>query len=328
MSTKTKLLDLMKKQDGQWLSGEGLSRQLAVSRAAIWKHIHNLRDEGYIIDSSTRKGYLLRESADRLAADEIGSGWTSGIFGAEKIIHHDVTDSTNRRAMALAAGGAPEGTLVVAETQTGGRGRRGRVWFSPAGDNIYASVILRPTIPPGQAPRITLMAAVALAEALRKQTELPARIKWPNDILISGKKIAGILTEISTDMDRVDYVVIGLGVNVNTRAADLPSDIARLATSVRIAGGRRVSRAALLRSILESIDACYAQFQVEGFSPIMDRWRRHNNVIGQRVTVDMLGTRHTGVVENVDDDGVLILRTDDGGLKRIFSGDVTRLRPE
>lgn len=328
MSTKSKLLDLLKKQDGEWLSGEGLSRQLAVSRAAIWKHIHNLRDEGYIIDSSTRKGYLLRESTDRLVPEEIGSGLRNVIFSAEKIIHHDVTDSTNRQAMVLAAAGAPEGTLVVAETQTGGRGRRGRVWFSPTGENIYASVILRPTIPPSQAPRITLMTAVALAEALRKQANLPARIKWPNDVLISGKKIAGILTEISTDMDRVDYVVIGLGVNVNTREADLPSDIAELATSVRIASGSRVSRATLLCGILESIDACYTQFQEEGFSPIMDRWRRYNNVIGQRVSVDMLGKRHIGTVENVNDDGVLILRSDDGHLTRIFSGDVTRLRPE
>lgn len=326
MSTRNKLLELIKKHQGKWLSGESLSRQLAVSRAAIWKHIRTLRDEGYVIHGSTKKGYLLHRNADRLVPDEIGSGLETRIISQKKIIHYDTADSTNLCAMELAAEEAPEGTLVVAETQTGGRGRRGRTWFSPADDNIYASLVLRPAIPPSQAPIITLMIAVALAETLRKQFGLPALIKWPNDVLISDKKIAGILTEISSDMDRIDYMVIGLGVNVNTQAADFPIDIENLATSVRIASGNKVSRVALLRNILESIDACYTEFQTKGFSPIMNRWHQYNNIIGQRVTVDVLGTRFIGKVENVDDDGVLMLRTDEGDLRRIFSGDVNRLR--
>jgi BirA family biotin operon repressor/biotin-[acetyl-CoA-carboxylase] ligase len=179
---------------------------------------------------------------------------------------------------------------------------------------------------PSQTPQITLMTAVAVARALQQAAGLNARIKWPNDILIADKKIAGILTEITTEMDAVDYVVVGLGVNVNTTAADMPSDIRSIATSVRIESDRRFSRADLLCSLLHHFESSYDSLQRDGFKPIMAQWREMSDIIGQPVYVDVLDVRHTGVVEAVDDDGVLILKDDSGRRHRIFSGDVTRVR--
>ena len=172
------------------------------------------------------------------------------------------------------------------------------------------------------------MTAVAVTRTLNRTIGLDAKIKWPNDILVRGKKVAGILTEISTEMDVVDFVVVGLGVNVNTRLEEMPAEIEDIATSIHIESGASVSRPALLCSLLKNFEACYEQLKDEGFGPIMNQWREMTDIIGQRVYVDVLDTRHTGTVEAVDDDGVLILKDDQGDTHRIFSGDVTRVRPK
>ena len=204
MATKNQLLLYLKENQENWVSGELISNNLSVSRAAIWKQIRNLKEDGYIIESSPKKGYLLSKSSDPITAGEIRQGLSTRVFGKKNIIYLRETDSTNTRAKELAAQGAPEGTLVIAEKQTNGRGRRGRSWFSPPGGGIYFSLILRPVISPGETPRITLMTAVVLAETLISLMKLKLRIKWPNDILVNGKKLAAILTEISTEMDEVN----------------------------------------------------------------------------------------------------------------------------
>lgn len=325
-NTKQKLLICLKKAPQQWVSGQQLSQRLGITRAAIWKHIKTLKEQGHTILSAPRKGYRLEKAADLIAADDIRACLSTRIMGRNEIICLTQTDSTNSQAKRLAAEGAPEGTVVVAESQTSGRGRRGRSWFSPAGQSIYTSIILRPTLAPFQTPQITLMTAVAVARALQEATGLNAKIKWPNDILIADKKIAGILTEITTEMDAVDYVVVGLGVNVNTTAAEMPSDIRSIATSVRIESGRRFSRTDLLCSLLHHFESSYDTLQHEGFKPIMAQWRQMSDIIGRPVYVDVLDIRHTGIVEAVDDDGVLILKDNNGRLHRIFSGDVTCVR--
>jgi len=230
MSTKDQLLLYLKERKGDWVSGEALSNKIAVSRSAVWKHICKLREEGYVIESSPKKGYLLRKAPDLLFPNEIREGLDTKVFGKRDIVYFTETDSTNTRAKDLAARGAPEGTLVISERQTKGRGRKGRSWFSPSQGGIYTSLILRPSISPSEAPKITLLSAVVVAETLRSLTGLSAIIKWPNDILINGKKIAGILTEMSTEMDAIDYIVVGLGLNVNT--PDFPDDIREKATSI------------------------------------------------------------------------------------------------
>jgi BirA family biotin operon repressor/biotin-[acetyl-CoA-carboxylase] ligase len=326
MSTKDQLLLYLKENQGNWVSGELISNNLSVSRSAIWKHIHKLKEEGYVIESAPKKGYLLSKASDPITADEIRQGLCTRVFGKKNIIYLKETDSTNTRAKELAAQGAPEGTLVIAEKQTKGRGRRGRSWFSPTGDGIYFSLILRPAISPGETPRITLMTAVVLAETLISLMKLKLRIKWPNDILVNGKKLAGILTEISTEMDAVNYIVVGLGMNVNTRFENFSSEIKENATSILIETGKQFPRIKLIQNYLKLYEKHYDMFKKNNFEPIMNRWRELADIIGKQIRVDIIGKTHTGKVIDVDDDGVLILKDDQGKLQRIFSGDVTLAR--
>jgi len=324
-STRDRLLSCLKENRRSWVSGEWLSRELAVSRAAINKHVQQLKKMGYSIETSTKKGYSLGESPDLLLAEEIREGLNTRVFGAREIISLAEADSTNLRAKDLAAGGAPEGTVVLAERQTEGRGRKGRSWFSPAGAGIYLSLVLRPTMAPSDAPGITLMTGVAAAEALFSVTRLDTRIKWPNDILVRGKKIAGILTEISTEMDRIDHVVVGLGLNVNMPRESLAEELRERATSVLIETGMYHARVKLVQAFLERFETYYRILQDQGFEPIRNRWKELANIIGRRINVEMIGKAQTGRVLDVDTDGVLILEDDQGGIHRIASGDVTLL---
>ncbi|MDL1967568.1 MAG: biotin--[acetyl-CoA-carboxylase] ligase [Deltaproteobacteria bacterium] len=326
MATNDQLLLYLKKNQGNWVSSELISNNLSVSRSAIGKHIGKLKKEGYVIESSPKKGYLFSEASDPITADEIKEGLCTKVCGKQNIIYLKETDSTNTRAKELAAHGASEGTLVIAEKQTNGRGRRGRSWFSPPGDGIYFSLILRPAISPNETPRITLMTAVVLAETLISLMKLKLRIKWPNDILVNEKKLAGILTEISTEMDAVNYIVVGLGLNVNTLFENSSQEIKKSATSILIETGNRTSRVKLIQKFLKLYEQYYDMFKKNNFEPIMNRWRQLADIIGKQIKVDVVGETHIGEVVDVDNDGVLILKDDQGKLQRIFSGDVTLAR--
>lgn len=238
MTTREKLLEILKKKDGRWVSGEELSGILGVSRAAVSKHVSGLKNTGYRIESAPGRGYLLGEMPDLLLPGEIRHDLSTSVFGKRVFEYYEVTDSTNLRARQLADGGADEGSVVVAEEQTAGKGRKGRSWFSAGQEGICLSAILRPPMSPAEASRITLTTAVAVAETLLSLTDLDVRIKWPNDILIHGKKIAGILTELSMEMDAVDYVVVGLGLNVNTPADHFADEVRPIATSLLIETGK------------------------------------------------------------------------------------------
>jgi BirA family biotin operon repressor/biotin-[acetyl-CoA-carboxylase] ligase len=325
MSSKDQLLAYLKEEKGKWVSGESLSRKMSVTRSAVWKHILRLKEEGYVIESSRRKGYLFHQTSDLLFAREIREGLQTLVFGKQDIVYFKETDSTNLRAKHLADNGAPEGTVVIAESQTGGRGRRGRVWFSPAGEGIYVSVILRPSFSPNEAPRLTLLAAVAAAETLLSLTPLRPRIKWPNDIMVGGKKLAGILTQVSTEMDTVDYIVVGLGLNVNTLPKGFPADLRERATSIRAEMNKPFTRIDLLRRYLERFEDLYGMFNRSGFQPVLDRWKGLSDIIGREIRVDLPNHSYAGKVLDVDHDGVLIMRGQDGTLRRIVSGDVTLL---
>ena len=323
MSTKQQLLIHLKEGKGTWVSGESLANKMAVSRTAIWKHVRNLKEDGYVIESSPKKGYILRQASALLLVSEIQEGLNTSVLGKRDIVYFKETDSTNLRAKFLASNGAPEGTVVVAESQTRGKGRRGRSWFSPSGEGIYTSIILRPSISPNEAPKLTLMASVAVAETMLSMTSLNINIKWPNDILVKGRKIAGILTEISMEMDRIDYMVIGVGINVNTPRKSLPPDIRDIATSVFMETGKPYPRIALLRAYLEWLEIYYETFKTKGFEPVMNRWKSLADIIGHRVSVDMIDRVRVGEVLDVDKDGFLILKEQGGALERIISGDVT-----
>jgi len=261
--------------------------------------------------------------SDMLLPSEIVEGLDTEVFGRKEIIHFRETDSTNARARELADQGAPEGTLVVAERQTQGRGRKGRTWFSPSGAGIYASLILRPSIPPNEATRITFLTAVSAAEALLHLTDLNVRIKWPNDILVNGRKLAGILTEISTERGAVDYAVVGLGMNVNTPA--FPDDIRERATSILIETGKRFPRTDLLREYLRQQEAYLRRLRTSGFEPILMRWKELTDSIGRQIRVEMTDKTYVGWVEDIDPAGILILKDKEGVSHRILSGDVVLL---
>jgi BirA family biotin operon repressor/biotin-[acetyl-CoA-carboxylase] ligase len=321
MAVKERIISYLDEKKGSWVSGESLTKKLAVSRSTIGKHISQLKSDGYPIESSTKKGYLLQETSDVLTPREIRDGLETKVLGKIDIVYFTETDSTNTRAKDLAARHAPEGALVLSEKQSKGRGRKARNWFSPSRDGIYLSLILRPAMPPREAPVITLLTAVAVAETILSLTTLKIAIKWPNDILVSGKKLAGILTEMGTQQDSIDYIVVGLGLNVNTPR--FPDDIRDKATSILIETGKRFSRVKVIREYLKWYELYYELFKHTGFEPVRKRWRELTNTIGQQITVETTDKRYSGEAQDVDKDGALLIRDKTGKTHRIVSGDVS-----
>ncbi len=314
------IIHFLKKTDG-YLSGEEISRDLKISRAAIWKNIQELREEGYDIVAVPHLGYKLISSPDKLLPREIQFNLGTKILG-KNIIYEDVCPSTMDLAFRLGFEGAPEGTIVCAEGQTKGRGRLGRSWSSPKGKGIYASIILRPSCPPNKASQLTLLSAVALCEAVKKTCGVEPAIKWPNDLLVGNKKLSGILTELSAEMDRVRFVVIGFGINVNTPMNLLPPT----ATSLRHETHQTVSRVELLQEILRHLEKWYCILKEEGFSKIVKRWKELSNTLGRRVRVEGVGEYIEGQAMDIDENGSLIIRDDTGIKIKRMAGDVVFVR--
>lgn len=311
--------------DGGVVSGEQLSRQLGVSRTAIWKQVSLLRTRGYRIVSVPSQGYRLLSEPDLLdAADLMNSIGNSCLIG-RKVVCRAETDSTNSDAFRLAEEGGEEGTVLLAERQLSGKGRLGRRWESPAGVNLYCSVILRPELPPYEAPQLTFLSAVAVARTIQATTGLLPAIKWPNDLLINGRKVAGLLNEMNAETDRVGFVILGIGVNLNMQAEQFPAGLRSPATSLQIESGTPVSRQAFTLRLLQELDNEYCRFRHDGFGPVRDEWARYCNAYGRQVSVDLgTGSMQGGFV-GIDYDGALLIRLPDGSRERILSGDVTVL---
>lgn len=322
MSTKESLLKRLKENTGAWISGGELSSELGVTRAAVSKHVGTLRKEGYRIEAAAGRGYLLVAVPDRMHVLEVRDGLRARVFGKQAFEVHGAIGSTNDRARSMAEAGAQEGAVVIAESQSAGRGRLGRQWFSPEEGGIFLSMILRPAISPAKAPVMTLMTAVSLAEALNRLTDADIRIKWPNDIMCGDRKLAGISTEIRSDMDMVAYVIVGIGINVNTPAGEFTGELRRIATSVMAETGVRINRCALVRILLERFERNYHVLLSEGAGTIIDTWKRFAGILGKRIAVDILGTRHEGRVVDVEDSGVLVLEDEAGCRRRFHSGDI------
>ena len=315
------ILQLLREHPSAFLSGEEISRRLKVTRTAVWKRVKRLRTLGYEIEASTRSGYRLIRSPDLLTPSEVKPLLTTKWMG--KTIHYFRSiDSTNSKAYQLALEGAEEGEVVIAESQVKGRGRLGRHWFSPSFLNLYLSVILRPQIPPHQASLITLMAAVATANAIEKYSGLLPLIKWPNDILIRDRKVAGLLNEIHSEMDRIHFVILGIGVNLNMDGKMFSKEIRGVATSLKREMGQTISRKAFLQSLLEELESWYEIFLKEGGAPVLKAWRDRAKIEGKRVRVTSFGETLSGVAVDIDSDGAMILETKDGKRKRIVAGDV------
>jgi BirA family biotin operon repressor/biotin-[acetyl-CoA-carboxylase] ligase len=316
-----KILQLLRERSPGFLSGEEISHRLKVTRTAVWKRMKHLRTLGYEIKASTRTGYRLIRSPDLLTPSEVRPLLRTKWMG--RTIHHfHIIDSTNSKAYELALNGAEEGEVVIAESQKKGRGRLGRQWFSPFFSNLYLSIILRPKIPPYQASLITLMAAVAAAEAIYKFSRLEPLIKWPNDILLRGRKVAGLLNEIHSEMDRIHFVILGVGVNLNMDRKMFSKEIREVATSLKIEMGQTISRKAFLQSLLQELEEWYEIFLKEGATPVLKAWRERAQIKGRPVKVTSFGETLVGVAIDVDSDGALILETEQGERKRVVAGDV------
>jgi len=315
------ILRLLRSHPSDFVSGEEISRLLKLSRTAIWKRVRNLRTLGYVIEALPRSGYRLIQSPDLLLPSEIDPLLRTEWMG-KKVHYFNSVHSTNSTAYQLALDGAKEGEVVIGESQEKGRGRLGRQWVSPPFLNLYLSVVLRPKIPPHQASLITFMAAVAAAETIERHSGLAPSIKWPNDLLLREKKVAGLLNEIHSETDRIHFIILGMGVNLNMDAKEFPKDIRTQATSLKAEKGRPVSRKAFAALLLEELERWYDIFLEEGGAPVLKAWRDRAQIQGKEVRVTSFDEVLIGRAVDVDSDGALILETRGGERKRIVAGDV------
>lgn len=319
---RAKILELLRSKHGGCVSGAEIASQLGVSRTAVWKHINELKLAGYNIESRARSGYCLLDCPDRLLPELITHDLPTRLLGQSVVSYEDIP-STNDEAKRLAAQGADEGTVVVSEAQSVGKGRLERSFFCPAG-GLWFSVILRPDFLPQEAPKCTLMAAVAVAMAMR-DLGLDAGIKWPNDIYCQGRKLTGILTEMSAEMDRINYLVVGIGINANIPLASFPEEIKDKAGSMSGILGHDIDRVAFLQKILTYMEQLYVDVLKNGFAQVLEQWRKHSITLGQLIDVVGVQEQFAGQAEDIDADGALLVRTD-GGLRRVLAGDVS-IRP-
>ena len=321
ISTEQEIIRLLKKKSRSYLSGQTLSKSFGLSRTAIWKHINAIKEMGYFIEASPAKGYRLNLDNLPFNAFEISSNLKTSFIGKDISFYKD-TGSTNDAARAFAIKGAREGFAVVADSQTKGKGRLGRSWESPAGVNIYTSIVLRPSIMPLFAPQLTLVSAVAVAEAISKYSQKTPEVKWPNDILINSKKVAGILTEMNSETDRINFVIIGIGVNINMTRKMFPEELRPIATSLKEEIGKEISRIDFIQTLYLNLETWYKRYLKHGFEPIRRAWTGYFTMAGRVVKVRQMDKAIVGVAMGIDDNGVLLLREKSGNITRIISGDV------
>ncbi|MDW7645561.1 MAG: biotin--[acetyl-CoA-carboxylase] ligase [Desulfuromonadales bacterium] len=322
--TRDAILRVFRQRKGEFVSGEEISQTLGISRTAVWKHIGLLREQGYGIESAASRGYRLTQTPDTLIPAEIQANLETSCIGREVVLLEE-TDSTNRVAHEYGKAGAEEGLVIIADQQTAGKGRLGRPWASPYGVNLYTSILLRPSILPRWATQLTFLSSVAVARAINDLCGLNPQVKWPNDVLIDGKKVAGILNEIDAEMEGIHYMVMGIGVNLNMTKSQFPDNLRYPATSLALETGREISRLAFARILYRELDALYNTYLQEGFKPIAAAWSRFFAWQGKVVEVDFQDRRLQGTVTGIDTDGALLLRLDSGATERVLAGDVRPL---
>jgi BirA family biotin operon repressor/biotin-[acetyl-CoA-carboxylase] ligase len=323
MNLDGQILQVLRAAGEIGISGAELSQKVGATETTVQARLQELRTLGYEITASPHLGYRLLSAPDLLHADDLTSrlGETR-VIGREIQVFQETT-STNDVIEKLARGEVKEGAVVFAESQTKGRGRLGRKWISPAGKGLWFSILLRPALPPREATQLTVASGTALRRAIQSRTGLAPVIKWPNDILLHGRKVAGILTELSGEQDRVKYVILGIGVDVNLDAGDFPEELKSAATSLQAELGQPVDRAELAAAILRALDEDYARICAGDFTSVANEWEEHCSTIGKDITIQTGGRQIRGRAESLGEDGALLLRTDHGHLERIIGGDVT-----
>jgi len=323
MKTKENLLKILVNNKGRFISGEALSEELKISRSAVWKHIAGLRKEGYMISAVSRRGYKMGVYQDVFNRDAISSQLSTTILG-RNLIFYDEIDSTNNELKRLAANGAAEGTVVVAETQSCGRGRRGRAWNSKPGLGIYMSVLLKPDIAPECVQVITLAASSAVCNAIIPFIDVKPGIKWPNDILIKNRKVCGILTEMTAEPEKVHSIIVGIGINVNHQEDDFSGELKNTAASLRYFSKNDISRSMLAAKILEEFEKIYLDFI---FNKSADRflniWRSFSVTIGYDIIIYQGDKKIKARALDVMDNGCLLVQTQDGRRQLLSSGEIS-----
>ncbi|MDP4088403.1 MAG: biotin--[acetyl-CoA-carboxylase] ligase [Bacillota bacterium] len=316
---KDKVLELL--SETEYVSGEDISRKLGISRAAVWKNINSLKSEGYIIESSTNRGYRIINRPDILTYEEILPFLSTAYIG-RKVLHFESLDSTNTRAKEIGSGSFAEGTVIVSEEQLSGRGRLGRSWSSPKGAGIWMSLLLKPETPPTEAYKVTIIAAAAVHKALSEEG-VASLIKWPNDIVLNGRKICGILTEMSAEFSRINYLVMGIGINVNTTLEEFPEEIKNKASSLRAQTGRSFNRKSVMSRILNNLEIFYDLFLQQGtIEPCIKICRENSAVIGRQVLL-IEGSKSNPVeVLDINDKGHLLIK-DGSSIREILSGEIS-----
>lgn len=314
-STRDRVLHALMQTD--WISGQELADQLNISRTAIWKQIATLKESGYIIEANKKTGYHLVDQGDRLTSLAIQQDLQTRTLGRH-IMHLEQTETTQRIAHEQAQQAAAEGTLIVCDFQTGGRGQLGRTWHETQGAGIAMSLILRPAAPLHQAGQLTLLAGIALAHTLRT-LDIPATIKWPNDLLIEGKKVAGILTEMQTEADRINSVIIGIGINVLHE--QFPEVLADRATSLKLATGKVIARAEIVAMFLNTFEPMYLKWLTEGFASFVSLWENYADRLNDLVTLRTRQETVTGILRGIQADGTLQMETE-AGMKTFHSAEL------
>lgn len=321
MKMKEQILKILRETD-DFISGEAMCEILGITRSAIWKHIKTLKEEGYEIESSTKKGYKLKSAPDTLSFAELSPYLKTKLLG-NKIVYLDTVDSTNNYGKIIALEGAPDGTVIVSEEQTLGRGRLERNWVSPKHKGIWTSIILRPSLEPIMAGRLTQIAAAALHLAIKKQNII-SQIKWPNDIVVNGKKVAGVLIELNCELSEIKYVVVGVGINVNLDKEDFFSELQHKATSLKIESGQSINRKQLLGDFLNYFEELYDEFiETENMPTTLQLCKDNSAVLGKEIRIINREKEENGVALDIAPDGNLVVKYNDGKIKKVFSGEVS-----
>lgn len=320
---KERILQELKNNEGKYISGEDISGILQVSRTAVWKYINQLKDMGYVIESQTKMGYKLLESPDSLMPQEMNGYINTEAIGRNLKFFEQV-DSTNLYAKRIAEGGFIDGTVIMADEQLNGRGRLGRTWISPKGKGIWMTIMLKPKISPADASKVTLLAACTVCKAIEEISGLYTEIKWPNDIVLNGKKLCGILTEMSAEIDEINYLIIGIGVNVNNELEDFPEELQAIATSIKIEKCGVTIRKELAASIINNFERYYKGFIKTGsIKDYLSEYKERSAVLGKEVRVTSSTIEIQGTVVDISEDGQLKLELYDGSIKEIISGEVS-----
>ncbi|MGY0373788.1 biotin--[acetyl-CoA-carboxylase] ligase [Clostridium sp. JNZ J1-5] len=319
---KEEIIKLLKENKNNFISGEKISESIGITRAAVWKYIKAIKEEGYEIESVSRKGYKLTSSPDLLTFEEISPNLKTRFIG-RNFVHLDTIDSTNNEAKKLAIDGSPEGTLVISEEQTMGRGRLGRNWISPKHKGIWMSLILRPEINPIQVSKITQVAAAAVCMALIEMG-IRTLIKWPNDIVLNDKKVCGILTEMSGELNRVNYVIVGIGINANIDKDEFPEDLKPIASSLKIEIGNYIKRKELVRRILNNFEELYEELiNEETIKKSIEICKDNSALIGKKIKIIEKGKETRARALSLNEDGKLIVQYKDGKVDELISGEIS-----